>query len=141
MEGKESTMLATFRVIPTIPASDLERAGEFYRDKLGLTPAEATPHGAVFQCGEGTGLFVFPSPNAGKCPTTYAGWDVDDVEAIVSELKSRGVVFEEYDTPAYKTVNGIATFDEGKAAWFKDSEGNILALSEMRASTTEAAGG
>jgi predicted enzyme related to lactoylglutathione lyase len=136
----ETTVLAKSKIGPAIPASDLERAKEFYRAKLGLTGKE-TSGGILYECGGGTGFMLFPSPNAGKCPTTYAGWEVDDLEAVVEELKSRGVVFEEYDTPAYKTVNGIATFDEGKAAWFKDSEGNILALSQMPGSPTDTARG
>ena len=124
-------MLTDARIGPTLPASDMQRAKAFYRDKLELADFEETEDLITFQCGGGTGLMLFPSPNAGKCPTTYAGWDVDDVEAEVGRLKKNGVVFEEYDTPAYKTVDGIATMDGGKAAWFKDSEGNILALSQM----------
>jgi len=127
----DASSLASSRVGATLPAADLERAKAFYRDKLGLTPTEDSPDLAIYECGGGTGIMLFPSPNAGKCPTTYAGWEVDDLEAVADELKGRGVVFEEYDTPDYKTVNGIATFEEGKAAWFKDSEGNILALSQM----------
>jgi catechol 2,3-dioxygenase-like lactoylglutathione lyase family enzyme len=125
-------MLAKYRVGATLPASDMERAKRFYTEKLGLEPTQEMGGGVAFECAEGTGIFVFPSPNAGKCPTTYAGWEVDDVEAVVAELKGKGVVFEEYDTPEYKTVDGIATIGPGKAAWFKDSEGNILALSEMQ---------
>ncbi len=124
-------MLANLRVGPTIPASDLERAKTFYSEKLGLGQATEQTGGVAFECGGGTGIFLFPSPNAGRCPTTYAGWEVDNIEAIVEQLKSKGVVFEEYDTPDYRTVDGIANFGDAKAAWFKDSEGNILALSQM----------
>lgn len=124
--------LANAKIIPTLPAADMARAKKYYQDKLGLSPVSETSGGALYECGGGTGFFLFPSANAGKCPTTYAGWEVDDVEATVKELKSKGVVFEEYDTPAYKTVDGIATLPDGtKAAWFKDSEGNILAISKM----------
>ena len=133
MEREKTKTLAESRVGATLPAADLERAKEFYRDKLGLTPTEEIQDMMVtYECAGGTGFMLFPSPNAGKCPTTYAGWAVDDLEALVADLKERGVVFEEYDRPDYKTVDGVATFpDGGKAAWFKDSEGNILALSEM----------
>ena len=124
-------MLSEARIGPTLPAADMERAKRFYTEKLGLKEIGEMGGGVAFECGGGTGLFVFPSPNAGRCPTTYAGWEVDDVEAVVRELKDRGVTFEEYDTPEYKTVDGIATMAEGKGAWFKDSEGNILALSQM----------
>jgi catechol 2,3-dioxygenase-like lactoylglutathione lyase family enzyme len=124
-------MLGNLRVGATLPAADMERAKRFYTEKLGLTASQEWPEGVQFECGGGTGIFVFPSPNAGKCPTTYAGWEVDEIEEIVEELKDKGVVFEEYDTPDYKTVDGIATMGDAKAAWFKDSEGNILALSRM----------
>lgn len=124
--------LSNANISPTIPASDMERAKKFYEEKLGLKKQSETPAGAVYQCGGGTWFFLFPSPNAGKCPTTYAGWEVKDIDAEVKEFKAKGVVFEEYDTPAYKTVDGVATLPDGtKAAWFKDSEGNILAISKM----------
>lgn len=119
------------KIWPTLPAADMDRAKAFYKDKLGVEPADETPGGAEYHLGGDTGFFLFPSKNAGKCPTTYAGWNVDDIEATVKELQSSGVVFEEYDTPAYKTVNGVASMPDGsKAAWFKDSEGNILGLAQ-----------
>jgi hypothetical protein len=73
---------------------------------------------------------MYPSPGAGTNKASTAFWSVDDVENEVAELKSRGVVFEEYDAPGIKTVNGIATGGGAKTAWFKDSEGNILAVSQ-----------
>lgn len=124
--------LANEKIWPTIPAADMDRAKKFYEEKLGFKPTKETPGGVEYHGGGDTGFFLFPSPNAGKCPTTYADWEVSDIDAVTKELKSSGVIFEEYDTPAYKTVEGIATMPDGmKAAWFKDSEGNILGLSQM----------
>ncbi|MBI2008965.1 VOC family protein [Candidatus Saccharibacteria bacterium] len=116
--------------MPTLPAADMERAKKYYREKLGFTPVKEMPEGVFYESGA-TSFMLFPSPNAGKCPTTYAGWEVNGIEATVADLKAKGVVFEEYDTPSYMTVNGIATMGSVKAAWFKDSEGNILAISQM----------
>ncbi len=124
-------MLAKLRIRPTLPAADIERAKKFYKDKLGFTPSGENPGGVIYDCANGTGFLLYPSPNAGKCPTTYAGWETNDIKAEVKELKDKGVVFEEYDTPAYKTVDSIAKLGNDKAAWFKDSEGNILGIFQM----------
>ena len=62
---------------------------------------------------------------------TVAGFNVENIEKEVADLKSRGVVFEEYDMPGMKTVDGVASFEGAKSAWFKDSEGNILSLNQM----------
>jgi hypothetical protein len=84
----------------------------------------------MFQCGNGTRFLLYQTDNAGTARNTQMGWVTDDVERDVQDLRSRGVVFEEYDFPGLKTENGIATSDAGKAAWFLDSEGNILSLFE-----------
>jgi hypothetical protein len=73
---------------------------------------------------------MYPTTNAGTSKASQAFWQVDDVEAEVAELKARGVVFEEYDLPGMKMVNSIATGGGAKTAWFKDTEGNILAVSQ-----------
>jgi len=77
---------------------------------------------------------MYPTPNAGTSKASQAFWQVDDVEREVVELKRRGVKFEEYDMPEMKTVNGIAIAGGAKAAWFKDTEGNTMALIEGAAS-------
>ena len=74
---------------------------------------------------------MYPTHNAGTSQASQAFWQVDDVEAEVAELKSRGVVFEEYDLPGLVTKNSIAVGGGAKTAWFKDTEGNILAISEL----------
>jgi catechol 2,3-dioxygenase-like lactoylglutathione lyase family enzyme len=121
-------MLADHRVHTTIPAADLERAKAWYAEKLGLTPVREIPTGVFYDAGEGTRFVLYPTPNAGQAPTTLMGFTTDDLEGDVAALKARGVVFEEYDYPTLKTVDGIATRGEIKSAWFKDSEGNILAV-------------
>ena len=116
-------------VYATIPAQDLERAKAFYADKLGLKPSEERPEGLRYQLGSGAFL-LFESTGAASGDHTQLSWDVDDVEATVEELRGRGVVFEEYDLPGFKTVDGIAEIAGEKGAWFKDSEGNLLAIGQ-----------
>jgi predicted enzyme related to lactoylglutathione lyase len=111
-----------------IPAKDVNRARKFYEDKLGLKPKEATAGGVVYEFGEHTGCFLYPTPNAGTSKASQAFWQVDDIEREVTELKARGVKFEEYDMPDMKSGNSIYAGGGAKAAWFKDSEGNILAV-------------
>jgi predicted enzyme related to lactoylglutathione lyase len=111
-----------------IPAKDVARARKFYEEKLGLKPKQEIAGGVAYEFGKGTGCFLYPTPNAGTSKASQAFWQVEDVEREVRELKARGVKFEVYDTPGMKTVNGIATAGGAKAAWFKDSEGNTMAL-------------
>ncbi len=126
-------MLAGRTLSPSLPASDIERAKAFYREKLDLKPVEETENGdARYESGDGTFL-LYQSQFAGTNQATAAGWMVDDVAATVAGLRNRGVVFEEYDFGEFKTEDGIMAFPDGsKGAWFKDSEGNILGLFEDR---------
>ena len=124
-------MLTDSDIMGVLPAKDINRAKDFYRDKLGLEPAESPEDGSlVYRGGHGTGFLIYQTENAGTAKNTQMGWVTDNLEREVEELRGRGVVFEEYDQPGLKTENGIATSDWGKAAWFLDSEGNILNLSE-----------
>ena len=111
-----------------IPVKDVARARDFYEHKLGFKPKEDVAGGVVYEFGGHTACFMYPTPNAGTSRASQAFWQVDDVEREVAELKARGVKFEEYDMPGMKTANSIATGGGAKAAWFKDSEGNILAV-------------
>jgi predicted enzyme related to lactoylglutathione lyase len=111
-----------------LPATDVARARAFYEQTLGLRPAEEIAGGIVYKFANGTGCFLYPTTNAGTNRASQAFWQVADVEREVAELKARGVRFEEYDMPGMKTVNGIATAGGAKTAWFKDTEGNILAI-------------
>jgi catechol-2,3-dioxygenase len=121
-------MLKNAPVVPYIPASNLARARTFYEEKVGLVPREEIAGGVVYECGDRSWIFLYHSGGAGTSKASQAFWQVKDVEAEVAELKALGVTFEEYDMPGLKTVNGIATTGNNKAAWFKDTEGNIMAI-------------
>jgi catechol 2,3-dioxygenase-like lactoylglutathione lyase family enzyme len=123
-------MLTDARVVAIVPTTDLERARRFYGDTLGLAESGlATPGGEVlFRCGGDTLLEVYQRPTAGAAEHTLASWEVADVRATVDELKRRGVTFEEYDLPDFKTDDGVATFGELQSAWFRDPDGNILCV-------------
>jgi predicted enzyme related to lactoylglutathione lyase len=111
-----------------IPAKDVKRARQFYEQKLGLKPKQETAGGVVYEFAEHTACFLYPTPNAGTSRASQAFWQVEDIEREVAELKARGVKFEDYDMPGMTTENGITTAGGAKSAWFKDSEGNIMAL-------------
>jgi catechol 2,3-dioxygenase-like lactoylglutathione lyase family enzyme len=114
-----------------LPASDLERAKKWYAEKLGFQPVSEDEGGVQYKAGGGTQFWVYPSQFAGTNQATAMGFVASDLSAQMDELRGRGVTFEEYDLPGLKTVDGIAEWEEGeRGAWFKDSEGNILALFE-----------
>jgi predicted enzyme related to lactoylglutathione lyase len=120
-------MLQNAPMYAYIPAQDVARARRFYEEKVGLEAAREIAGGVVYEFGKGTACFLYPTPNAGTSRASQAFWQVEDVEREVAELKARGVAFEHYDMPG-TDENGITTAGGAKAAWFKDSEGNIMAL-------------
>lgn len=125
-------MLTNSPIRPTIPVVDLNRAKRFYETTLGLKPVPAnndnTSSGmAIFECGNGTRMELYQR-GPSKADHTVATFEVSNIEEEVNALRGKGVVFEEYDMPEIKTLNGIATHGPHKAAWFKDSEGNILCI-------------
>jgi catechol 2,3-dioxygenase-like lactoylglutathione lyase family enzyme len=131
-------MLKDARVATRIPVRDLNRARRFYSDKLGLSPSEERPGGLLYRGASGE-FALFES--AGTSPGTFTqmGWEVDDIEAAVAELKERGVMFEDVDVPGLKTVDGIADVSGNypskggvgeRAAWFRDLDGNMLGLGQ-----------
>ena len=111
-----------------IPAKDVARARRFYEDKLGFRPKEEVAGGVAYEFGKGTACFLYPTPNAGTSKASQAFWQVDDIEREVADLKSRGIEFEDYDMPGQKSPSGVITAGGARAAWFKDTEGNILAI-------------
>ena len=121
-------MLQKFPLYAYIPAKDIARARKFYEDRLGFRPKQEVAGGVVYEFGDQTACFLYPTPNAGTSRASQAFWQVDDVEREVAELKARGVEFEHYDMPGEKSPSGVITAGGAKAAWFKDSEGNILAI-------------
>ena len=121
-------MLQQSPIYAYIPAQDVARARKFYEEKVGLRPGRELAGGVTYTFGQNTACFLYPTPNAGTSKASQAFWEVADVEREVRELRSRGVTFEEYDLPGMKTVDGILTAGGAKAAWFKDTEGNIMAI-------------
>jgi len=121
--------LSSYQVRASIAVSDIARAEEFYEGKLGLAAEEGQPDKSrVYACGGGSSLHVYASPaHAGKATATLASWSVPDLEALVDELRSRGVAFAQYDAPA-TDANGIHIYGKHKVAWFKDPDGNTFAL-------------
>src|SRR5688500_898511 len=127
----EKAMLQNSPLYAYIPAKDVSRARKFYEEKLGFKAArEEVAGGVVYEFGKGTACFLYPTPNAGTSRASQAFWQVTDVEREVAELKSKGVKFEEYNMPGMK--DGIMTAGGAKSAWFRDTEGNILALVQER---------
>jgi predicted enzyme related to lactoylglutathione lyase len=118
----------------TLPATDLKRATEFWTQKVGATASDTSEGGAFFAVGD-TRFSIYPTPNPNRGGHTQMGLMVPDVRAAVDELRGRGVVFEEYDFPGLKTVDGIADLGGGgSGAWFKDSEGNIIGVVKLNLS-------
>ena len=130
-------MLKNGRVATRLPAQNLERAKAFYAEKLGLEPVEERQGGLRYICAAGE-FALFESASTASGGHTQMGWEVEDIEATVSELRARGVEFEEYDLPGLATVDGIAEIEGNypskgsgeRAAWFRDSEGNMLGIGE-----------
>ena len=122
-------MLSTAPIRAYIPASNVARARKFYEQTIGLRPKQEYSGGVIYECG-GAEVFLYPTSNAGTSKASQAYWQVADVEAEVAELKARGVKFDEYNIPGVTMKNSIATAGGAKTAWFKDTEGNILAVSQ-----------
>lgn len=123
-------MLKDRKVSATIAVADMDRAVAWYRDKLGFEPYEKSEAGVNYECAGGTRFGLYPSQFAGTAKSTLMGWETTELEKDMEELRSRGITFEEYDFPGLKTENGIAELGGERGCWFKDSEGNILALFE-----------
>jgi len=130
-------MLDNSEVATRLPAQNLDRAKAFYADKLGLHPAEERPGGVLYRCGTSRfALFASTGRSAGE--HTQMAFTVADIETVVDELRRRGVEFEHVDVPGLRTVDGIAEVAGNypsvgvgeRAAWFRDSEGNLLGIGE-----------
>jgi catechol 2,3-dioxygenase-like lactoylglutathione lyase family enzyme len=130
-------MLRDSDVATRLPAQDLDRARAFYAERLGLEPVEERPGGLRYECGRGR-FTLFESAGVASGSHTQMAWEVDDIDAVVGELRSRGVVFEEVDVPGLRTVEGIAEVEGNypsvgrgeRAAWFHDSEGNLIGVGQ-----------
>jgi catechol 2,3-dioxygenase-like lactoylglutathione lyase family enzyme len=132
-------MLENAKVATRLPAQDLDRARSFYAEKLGLEPVEERPGGLRYEVVSGE-FSLFASAGTASGTHTQMAFEVDDLAAVVADMRARGVVFEEYDLPGLATVDGIAKIDGNYpskgtgelGAWFRDSEGNLLAIGQPR---------
>ena len=126
--------LRDFRIEPTIAIANLARTKDFYGVQLDLGANDDESGGVLYTCGEATQVFVYTSAqNAGQSSATVAGWFVDDLDVVMTDLSSRGVTFEHYDQGDVVTdERGVFEAAHLRAAWFKDPDGNILAISQRR---------
>ena len=123
-------MLSNASVTTMLPVIDMARARAFYEGRLGLIPGGLRPDGKfVYRMGSST-LALFPKPDGTKAEHTAISFQVPDIRATIDALKQSGVLFEDYDFPGLKTDNHVCVLGAEKAAWFKDTEGNLLCLHE-----------
>ncbi|WP_077037814.1 VOC family protein [Pelomonas sp. KK5] len=123
-------MLTHASVTTMLPVKDIARARAFYEGCLGLEPGGFKPDGKFVYSVGGSTLALFPKPEGTKADHTAISFRVDDIAASIASLKGRGVVFEDYDFPDFKTIDHVCVLGSEKAAWFKDPEGNFLCLHE-----------
>jgi catechol 2,3-dioxygenase-like lactoylglutathione lyase family enzyme len=122
-------MFASNRISAVLVATDLAKTQNFYENVVGLKLSpETIPNHLVFECGNGSTLLIYGRPAPNVADHTQVRFWSDDIDADVTELADRGVVFDDYDTPNFKTVNHVATTPVGKSAWFKDPDGNTIAI-------------
>lgn len=122
-------MVGSNRISAVLVSTDLDRSQQFYEDQVGLTLSpETIKNHLVFECGDGSTLLVYGRPGGNKADHTQVRFWSDDIEKDVAELVSKGVVFDEYDTETFKTVDHVVTSPIGKSAWFKDPDGNTIAI-------------
>jgi len=126
------TAMSEFPISARAAAVDLERARRWYEEKLGVVPEREDPGGVWYRFAGATWIYLSATPAAGTARNTIAGWQVNDIESVMTGLRECGVVFEDYDLGEVQMIDGLADFGEAKAAWFQDSEGNTYELSEVR---------
>lgn len=122
-------MLTSSPMTTILPVIDMRRARDFYESRLGLRAVGERPDGKfVYAIGGGGQLALFPKEGGTKAEHTAVSFQVDDIGRAIADLKGRGVVFEDYDLPGFRTVGHVCVLGAEKAAWFKDTEGNILCI-------------
>jgi catechol 2,3-dioxygenase-like lactoylglutathione lyase family enzyme len=124
-------MVGDNRISAVLVSTDLDRSRQFYEDKVGLrlSPETITNH-LVFECGNGSTLLIYGRANANKADHTQVRFWTTDIAKDVAQLADNGVEFDEYDTETFKTVDHVVTSPIGRSAWFKDPDGNTVALFE-----------
>jgi catechol 2,3-dioxygenase-like lactoylglutathione lyase family enzyme len=124
--------LNEFPVYAVLPCSDYTRAKDWYLERLNMKPDQEEMGNAWYRCAGGTWFILTMSPYAGTAQNTAAGFTVEGIEDVMNDLRGRGVEFLEYDMGEMgKTQDGLMTFGDYKVAWFKDSEGNIIEVSQV----------
>jgi catechol 2,3-dioxygenase-like lactoylglutathione lyase family enzyme len=122
-------MVSDNRISAVLVSTDLETARRFYEDKVGLKlSAETIPNHLLFEAGNGTTLLIYGRPNGNLADHTQVRFWSNDIGRDVASLAERGVVFDDYDTPTFKTVDHVATTPIGRSAWFQDPDGNTIAI-------------
>lgn len=125
------TMLTKAAVTTILPVVDMARARDFYANKLGLEPKGFAADGNyLFACGGDAHIALISKPEGTKAEHTALSFEVKDIDHVITELKARQVIFEDYDFPNLRTVDHVCVLGSEKAAWFKDSEGNYLCIHE-----------
>jgi len=125
------SMLTKAAVTTILPVKDMDRARAFYQDRLGLEPKGFAADGNfLFACGGEAHIALIPKPEGTRAEHTALSFEVRGIERVIDALKAKGVIFEDYDFPGLKTVEHVCVLGSDKAAWFKDSEGNILCVHE-----------
>ena len=125
-------MLGTSKVHPILLSKDLDQTREFYHDRLGLEILSESDHKIEFRCGSGTKLAVSKSTIGTADSQTQIGWEVEDLQAEIDDIRARGVPIEEYDTPDLVTHNGIADVGFSWMAWIIDPGKNALAILQLK---------
>jgi catechol 2,3-dioxygenase-like lactoylglutathione lyase family enzyme len=121
-------MLSDKNVHTDIAVKDINKARQFYGETLGLKEVKKDQRGdTIYQSGD-SHLKVYQSTSAGTNQATYMSWDVDDVDGVVKELKSKGISFEHYDMPGITLEGDVHVMGSERAAWFKDPDGNVLCV-------------
>lgn len=129
--------LGDFPAAAVLRAEDISRAKKYYADVVGLKPMDIPTSGSegMFTAGDGTMVLIYERPGMPAPQNTTLGFSLpaDQFDEVAADLRAKGVTFEDYDVPeiGLKTVSGIAEFEGTKAAWFKDSEGNIVNIVAM----------
>jgi catechol 2,3-dioxygenase-like lactoylglutathione lyase family enzyme len=122
-------MLSSNRISAVLVSTDLEASRRFYEEKIGMTLSpETIPNHLLFEAGDGTTLLIYGRPSGNAADHTQVRFWSTDIDKDVTALAERGVAFDDYDTPTFKTVNHIATTPIGRSAWFKDPDGNTIAI-------------
>jgi predicted enzyme related to lactoylglutathione lyase len=124
-------MLGSSRATTILPVVDAERARDFYARVLGLNDLGPSGDGKYLFDLSGGYLALLQKSEPTKAEHTALSFEVPDARAAIDDLTARGVVFEDYDFPGLKTVNKVCILGSEKAAWFKDTEGNILCVHEI----------